>query len=48
MARKEVLRRLLALNHQRATAQVASAPAQKKRGKKGKTKAGDTTADLFV
>ena len=47
-ARKEVLRRLLALNHQRAAAQAVSAPVQKKRGKKGKTKAGDATSDLFA
>jgi hypothetical protein len=45
-AREEVLRRLLALNHQRAAIQAAAVPVQKKRGKK-KTKAGDATSDLF-
>jgi hypothetical protein len=47
-ARKEVLSRLLALNHQRAVAQAAAAPVQKKRSKKSKTKAGDATSDLFA
>jgi hypothetical protein len=47
MARKKVLRRLLALNHQRAATQAATAPVHKKRGKKSKTIAGDAASDLF-
>jgi hypothetical protein len=48
-ARKEVLKRLLALNHQRATieaaAAVIAAPAKNKRGRKAK--GADATDDLF-
>lgn len=44
-ARKEVLRRLLALNHQRATAQAAATPVKKKRGSKPKTD--DRQGNLF-
>lgn len=49
VARKEVLKRLLALNHQRAAAEAAAAtvavPAKTKRGRK--TKGGDGLVDLF-
>lgn len=48
-ARKEVLKRLLALNHQRAAAEAAAAavavPVKTKRGRK--TKGGDGLVDLF-
>ncbi|MCQ3923388.1 MAG: restriction endonuclease [Rhodocyclaceae bacterium] len=48
-ARKEVLKRLLALNHQRAAAEAAAAavavPAKTKRGRN--TKGGDGVVDLF-
>ena len=48
-ARKEVLNRLLALNHQRAAAEAAAAaalaPAKTKRGRK--PKGGDSLVDLF-
>jgi hypothetical protein len=47
MARKEVLRRPLALNHQRAVAQAAAVPVQKKHSKRGKAKAGDNIPELF-
>ena len=46
-ARKEVLRRLLALNHQRAVAQAAAVPVKKKNSKRGKAKAGDNIPELF-
>jgi hypothetical protein len=46
-ARKEVLRRLLALNHQRAVAQAATVPVKKKHSKRGKAKAGDNIPELF-
>ncbi len=46
-ARKEVLRRLLALNHQRAVAQAAAVPVTKKHGKGGKAKAANNTPELF-
>lgn len=45
-ARKEVLRRLLALNHQRAVAQAAAAPVQTKHAKKTQSKARHGTPDL--
>ena len=46
-ARKEVLRRLLALNHQRAVAQATAVPVKKKNSKRGKAKAGDNIPELF-
>ena len=46
-ARKEVLRRLLALNHQRAMAQAAAVPVKKKNSKRGKAKMGDNIPELF-
>lgn len=46
MARKEVLRRLLALNHQRAAAQTAAAPVQRDRGNKVQLKARRDAPDL--
>ena len=45
-ARKEVLRRLLALNHERASAEAVSTPAKQKRGKKV-AKAGDIQRELL-
>jgi len=46
-ARKEVLRRLLALNHQRASAQVPTAPA--KHGRRGRVSEGEVLpGDLFT
>ncbi|MBI2503299.1 MAG: hypothetical protein HYW07_08705 [Candidatus Latescibacteria bacterium] len=50
-ARKEVLRRLLALNHERAAAQVevqAEGSVKKKWGKKGGAKVGEGQGDLFT
>ena len=47
MARKEVLRRLLALNHQRAVVQAAAVPVKKKHGKRGKAQADHNTPELF-
>jgi hypothetical protein len=46
-ARKEILSRLLALNHQRAVAQTATVPVKKKNSKRGKAKAGDNIPELF-
>ena len=46
-ARKEVLRCLLALNHQRAVTQVAAVLVKNKHGKRGKAKADDHTSELF-
>ena len=46
-ARKEVLRRLLALNHQRTAAQAAAAPVTKKHGKRGKAKADNNPPELL-
>jgi len=48
-ARKEVLKRLLALNHQRAAEQAAAAIAVKpKTSRASKPKANDTQGDLFA
>jgi hypothetical protein len=48
-ARKEVLKRLLALNHQRATEQAATAtPVKPKTKRVSKPKANDTQGDLFA
>ena len=47
MTRKEVLCRLLALNHQRAVAQATTVPVKKKNSKRGKAKAGDNIPELF-
>jgi len=46
-ARKEVLSRLLALNHQRAVAQAAAMPVKKKHSKRSKAKADGNTPELF-
>jgi type I restriction-modification system DNA methylase subunit len=48
-ARKEVLKRLLALNHQRAAEQAASAPATKSKTKRSsKSPANKEQGDLFI
>ncbi len=46
-ARKEVLKRLLALNHARAAEEAVSMPTKPKRGKKKTSDNGTDTADLF-
>ena len=45
-ARKEVLRRLLALNHERAAAETANTPIKQRRGKKA-TKADDNQREFL-